>query len=221
MDGGARLGQSLHAIARIQGCRAAPTPTKPDEGIAMNRRLFLALPMGLPILAGCASVDTEQVTTLNGVIETVDPQSREVLIRGQGGAQSGALLTLIAGRGVARLNMLRSGDRVTVRYYQAIAARVASPLSEAQPPFAGAAFEREARRPGGEVTLVRAGRVTITAVDAATSTVSFVGPDNRPRTVTATNPEVRRFISQLRVGQRVDVAYEEALAISIEPMRAS
>ncbi len=47
----------------------------------------------------------------------------------------------------------------------------------------------------------------------------FVGPDNLPRTVAARNPQVQSFIRTLRVGQQVDVVYEEALAISVEPMR--
>jgi hypothetical protein len=39
------------------------------------------------------------------------------------------------------------------------------------------------------------------------------------RTVTATNPQVQSFIRSLRVGQQVDLVYEEALAISVEPMK--
>jgi hypothetical protein len=184
----------------------------------MDRRSLLLLPLGLSALAACASVDTDQVTTMVGVIETVDQTAREVLIRGDGGAQSGALLTMVAGRNVARLNMLRPGDRVTVRYYQALAARVASPLSTA--PQAAATFtaERDADRPGGELTRVRSGRVTITAVNAQTGTVSFTGPGGLSRTVTPKNPEVLAFVRGLRVGQQVDMTYEEALAISIEPM---
>ena len=54
---------------------------------------------------------------------------------------------------------------------------------------------------------------------ATTSTVSFVGPDNVVRTVTARNPQVQSFIRGLRVGQQVDIVYEEALAISVEPMQ--
>jgi hypothetical protein len=57
------------------------------------------------------------------VIETVDPQAREVLLRGQSGAQTGKLVTLVAGRAVRRLNDLKPGDRVTVRYFQAFAAQ--------------------------------------------------------------------------------------------------
>lgn len=182
----------------------------------LGRRALLIAPLAL---AACASVDTEQTTTLVGVIETVDPTAREVLIRGNAGAQSGALLTVVAGRAVQRLNELRAGDRVTVSYYQALAAQVANPLTNAPAPTGMATLERTAARPGGEVTRVRSGRVTITAVDAATSTVSFTGPGGLQRTVTATNPDVQAFIRRLRVGQQVDMTYEEALAISITPMR--
>ena len=66
---------------------------------------------------------------------------------------------------------------------------------------------------------MRRGRVTITALDPATSTISFVGPNNIVRTVTAKNPQVQSFVRGLRVGQQVDIVYEEALAISVEPMR--
>jgi hypothetical protein len=40
------------------------------------------------------------------------------------------------------------------------------------------------------------------------------------RTVTAKNVEVQSFIRNLMVGDQVDMVYEEALAISIEPTRA-
>jgi hypothetical protein len=185
----------------------------------MNRRTLLQLTFTLPALAACQSVDAEQTTTLVGVIETVDVSSREVLVRGQAGAQSGALLTMVVGRAVQRLNQIRPGDRVTVTYFQALAAQAVRPLAGSNEPFAGMSIAREATRPGGEITRVRSGRVTITAVDPATNTVSFVGPNNLSRTVTPQNPQVQAFVRSLRVGERVDMVYEEALAISIEPMR--
>ncbi len=35
------------------------------------------------------------------------------------------------------------------------------------------------------------------------------------------NPQVQAFIRQLRPGEQVDMLHEEALAVSIEPMRWS
>ena len=184
----------------------------------MDRRATLL--GALPLLASCRSVDAEQTTTVNAVVETVDPASRELLLRGSGGAQSGALLSMIVGQRVQRLNQIRPGDRVTVRYYQALAAQAVTPLSRTSQPFEGATLDRRetADRPGGEVTRVRRGRVSITAVDPATSSVSFIGPNNVPRTVVARNPDVQSFVRRLRVGDQVDLVYEEALAISVEPM---
>jgi hypothetical protein len=181
----------------------------------MKRRPLLLL----PFLAACQSMEAERTTTLVGVIETVDPQSRELLLRGQAGAQTGKLVTLVAGRGVQRMDQLRAGDRVTVRYYQALAAQAVPPGAPGSQPFAGVAIAREASRPGGEVTRVRSGRVTITEVDRLGGTVSFVGPGGMTRTVTAENLQTRGFILGLRVGEQVDMVYEEALAVSVEPMR--
>lgn len=187
----------------------------------MNRRTLVFGACALAALSACASVDTQQTTTLNAVVESVDQTSRQLLLRGNAGAQSGALVTMLAGNGVQRLAEIHAGDRVTVTYYQAIAAKVVSPIAGSNPPSASASLERNdmAERPGGELTRVRSGRVTITAVDPAAGTVSFIGPDKLPRTVAPKNPEVQAFVRQLRVGQQVDITYEEALAISILPMK--
>ena len=187
----------------------------------MNRRTLVIGVCLLPALVACASVNTQQTTTLNAVVESVDPGSRELLLRGDNGAQSGPLLSMLVGRHVTRLNEVHAGDHVTVTYYQALAAQVVSPLAGSNQAFAGAALTRNdtAERPGGEFTRVRSGRVTITAVDPAPGTVSFIGPDKLPHTVVAKNADVLAFIRQLRVGQQVDLVYEEALAISVEPMK--
>ena len=102
-------------------------------------------------------------------------------------------MSMIVGQRVQRLNQIRPGDRVTVKYYQALAAQAVTPFSRTSEPFEGVTVDRRqtAERPGGEVTRVRRGRVTITAVDPATDSVSFIGPNNVPRTVVAQNPQVQ------------------------------
>jgi hypothetical protein len=187
----------------------------------MHRRAIILAALVLPFGAGCQSVDVQQTTTMNGVVETVDPASRELLLRGDGGSQSGALLSVIVGPQVQRLGQIRPGDRVTVVYYQALAAQMVNVFSSNSPPFEGVSVDRRetAERPGGLLTRVRRGRVVITAVYPSINTVSFVGPNNVVRTVTAKNPEVQSFIKRLKVGDQVDIVYEEALAISVEPMK--
>jgi hypothetical protein len=187
----------------------------------MNRRATLLGALALPLLTSCRSVDAEETTTLNAVVETVDATSRELLLRGAGGAQSGALMSMLVSPRVQRLSQIRPGDRVTVQFYQALAAQAVTPFSRTSQPFEGVTVDRRetAERPGGEVTRVRSGRVTVTAVDPASNSISFIGPNNVPRTVIAQNPDVQAFIRRLRVGDQVDLVFEEALAISVEPMR--
>jgi hypothetical protein len=175
----------------------------------------------LASVVGCRSVDVQQATTMNGVVETVDPVSRELLLRGQSGAQSGALLSMIVGSQVQRLDQIKPGDRVNVTYYQALAAQVVNVFSSQSQPFEGVNVDRRetAERPGAQVTRVRRGRVVITAVDPASDSISFVGPNKVVRSVSPKNEEVRAFIRKLKVGDQVDISYEEALAIAVEPMR--
>ena len=184
----------------------------------MNRRSVLLVIGIMTALAACQSANVQQTTTMHGVVETVDPGSRELLLRGDSGSQSGALLSMIVGPQVQRLNEIRPGDKVNATYYQALAAQVVNVFSASSQPFAGVSVSRNdtAERPGGLVTRVRRGRVVITAVYPQLNTISFVGPANVVRTVTAKNPEVASFIRGLRVGDQVDIVYEEALAIAVE-----
>ena len=65
----------------------------------MKRRALLLSGCCLSLVGACqaSSVDAQQTTTINAVVETVDPISRELLLRGAGGAQSGHLLSVIVG----------------------------------------------------------------------------------------------------------------------------
>ena len=172
--------------------------------------------LAFPLLASCQSVNTEQTTTIEAVVETVDPVVREILLRGNADAQSGALVTMIVSPRVQRLNEIHAGDRVVVTHYQALAAQMARPFllrAAADGRSRSAARNETAALPGGEVTRVRRGRVTITALDPATGSVSFVGPGNIVRTVVPKNPQVQQFVRGLSVGDQVDIVYQEAFAI--------
>src|ERR1700761_1744752 len=162
----------------------------------MYRRSILIASSLLPLMTACASVDTQQTTTINAVVETVDPVTRQILLRGDRGSQSGALVTMVVSPEVKRLNEIHSGDHVTATYYQALAAQVVNVMSPNSQPFEGVAVSRNdvADRPGGRVTRVRQGRVTITAVDPTRGAVSFVGPDNIVRTVAPKNADVQAFV---------------------------
>ena len=74
----------------------------------MHRRTILLAAAVLPFVPACQSMDVQQTTTMNGGVETIAPTSRELLLRGDSGSQSGVLLSTIVGPQVQRLHQIRS-----------------------------------------------------------------------------------------------------------------
>ena len=74
------------------------------------------------------------------------------------------------------------GDRVVVRYYEAIAAEMAKPGQEASA-TATATRAPPGARPGGELAQEVTTTVEITDLDLATHTVSFTDPDGLAQTI--------------------------------------
>jgi hypothetical protein len=155
---------------------------------------------------------TEAVAT----VEAIDRQTREVVLRAAGGN----LVTAKAGPEVQNLDRVQVGDRVAVRYTEALAASLAKPdqgggsAVQAQGGIARALSPEG--RPAAAGDQVRA-TVRIEAVDRAANTVTFVGPAGAVRTVAVRDPDAQRFLQTLGPGDRVELVYTEAVAIVVEP----
>ena len=172
--------------------------------------------IGQPLPAAAAApltvTDEEQATA---IVESVDQAQRSVLLRGE----DGALFTIVAGPEVRNLAQLKAGDRVVVRYREALAASLAKPDTSAPAAQATARADRAplGEKPGGSSEQMLRARVTITRIDPRHNMVSFVGPAHVERTVEVLDPEMQRFLHTLKVGDEVDLTYTEALAVSVEP----
>jgi hypothetical protein len=83
------------------------------------------------------------------------------------------------------------------------------------PAWAQSATGVAAKAPGvaGAVRTVEI-TATITAIDAATRAVTLKGPQGNEKTIIA-GPEVKNF-AQLKVGDKVDVNYAEALTLELK-----
>lgn len=150
---------------------------------------------------------------LRATVETVDPQSRMVLLRGT----SGTLVTVHAGPEVRNLPQLKPGDQVTVRYAEAVAAEIVRPGDPPPVSTTSVIGADPGQRPEGLVVDRTRERVRIEGIDTASNTVAFVGPDRVPRTVAVRQPGLQEFIHTLKPGDEVDVTFTEAVAISVEP----
>ncbi|MGG5818467.1 hypothetical protein [Falsiroseomonas sp. HW251] len=153
------------------------------------------------------------------VVESVNLSERTVLLRGESGAQTGALATVRVGPQVRNLNLVKPGDRVVITVTEAIAASVARPEDGASPTASVEQALRAApgERPAASLNEGRRIRVRVDAVDTLQNTVSFTEPDGDRRTVRVQNPRMQQFIRGLQPGEEVDVVYLENVSLRVVP----
>jgi hypothetical protein len=174
--------------------------------------VLLAAPSGFLGAAAqpVAIVGTDEV---RATVETVHQQKRMVLLSGP----KGELLTVHAGPEVRNLPQVKSGDRVVIRFTGAVAARIVRPGEPLPASTTSTLRANSGERPAGMIIDHDHERVTIEGINLPNNTVTFIGSDRVPRTVTVQQPAMREFLRTLKVGDEVDVTYIDAVAISVEP----
>lgn len=181
---------------------------------------FCVVAFGIGTLAQAADETTrsvEQLITITARVEKIDLAKREVTLKGP----LGNVATLVVGPEAKRLNEVKVGDDVTVDYYIGIAAELRTPTEEEKAePFVvleGSTKAPKTSAPGGAVG--RSVRVvaTVEGLDRPTQTVTLKGPMGRYLTVRVQDPAI---LMKPRLGDTVVVTATEALAVSVEKVKA-
>jgi hypothetical protein len=184
---------------------------------ALPALAFAAL-LALPAHAQRATPQPAEIARgveTTATVESIDQSTRQVLLR----REDGSFTTLRVGREVRNLPQVKAGDRVVLRHAEAVAVALAPPGARDPGRAEGAAALRAAQgeRPGLAAAEVVRRRVTVTAVDAGSGTVSFHEQGGPVQTVVLRRPEMLEFARSLRVGDQVNIAYAEAVLIAVRP----
>lgn len=202
---------SAAALTLLAACGGKPPEATAPEAAA-------PAPAAAEPAAPPAPVTVEDVVERTAVIKAIDVEKRLVTLE----TDDGELATVEVGEAVRNLPQLKSGDRVVARYYQAIGAQVSTPATP-DSPTVDLAAERaaEGEQPGGAVGRRVTVPVTIAAVKDDGKVVSFYGDDGLMRVVEVQRPEGQAFVRGLKEGDKVELTFTEALAISVEPAPAA
>ena len=145
-------------------------------------------------------------------VVAIDRPTRKVTLKGP----EGKVAEVVAGSEVRNFDQIRIGDRVVVRYIEALSLELRKATTGGPDITATGAVARAraGERPGGAV----AGQVTavadVIAVDPANMVITLRGPRGNIVDLRVQNPDHFKVV---KVGDRVDVTYTEALALSVEP----
>jgi hypothetical protein len=189
------------------------------------RRIVLLM-IAAPLLGACAdnlappveqqpaptSAVRETLVTRTAMVQDVDYETRQVLLRGD----QGGLLELVAGPEVRNLGQLAPGDTVRLEYYEGVALQMAAPGMPGDA-VGAAAVDRAplGSTPGAGVAAIVDMIVDFIAYDPATAVATFRTPDGSIRQVVV-HPEMRAFAESRAPGDRVEVTMAQAVATTVE-----
>lgn len=115
------------------------------------------------------------------------------------------------------LNRVKAGDNVLIGIYQSVSARVlppgSAPLGNTLQAASTQPGQPAGRAWGEQLTVV----AEITAIDLVNHTVTLRGAEGNSRTISIKNPQMQQRMSNLQVGDLVELTYSEALATRLMP----
>src|SRR5688572_24552863 len=165
-------------------------------GIMVNAASTVAAPQEVRNAAA-------ETITARATIVAIDKENRMVTLRGPRGND----VAVHADERVQRFNELKVGDIITASYTQALAVRVRKP-GTAAPPKQTDSVVRQPDNKGATIAREQNVTVVIHEIDLTAPSVTAEGPQGRQYTFRVRE---RSEIQDLKVGDRVDVTYTEAL----------
>jgi hypothetical protein len=148
---------------------------------------------------------------VQATVTNINYETREVTLQGEKGP-----LTVQVSPDVKNLERVRAGDKVTVSYYQGLAAQLAKPGSRKSSGDASA-FATPAKIAGGTVGASVTSTVTVEDIDLPTNTVAFRRPDGSVHIASVRSADGQKFLRTLKPGDNVDVTYTESVAVNVIP----
>ena len=143
-------------------------------------------------------------------IDAIDHKARIVALRDK----DGVVEDVYCPPEVKRFDALKVGDKVTFRYYESVVYQIHKPGTVPESRSSEPAVTRSAgTKPGGTLSQQMTATVTVNAIDAKVPSVTITTADGRKMSFKVENP---KNLEGVKVGDKVQITYTQALAISVQ-----
>ncbi len=163
------------------------------------------------------TIVTGQIKTLPGesitvaaTVEAIERSSRSLTLKGP----DDKLMTITVPADVKRFDALKVGDTITAMYYENIVLRVKPPGEKAVDTTSQSITPTPGGKPGATGATQRTITATITEIDANVPSITLSGPNNWTHSSRIADKAV---LKQIKVGDRLDITWTEAVLVSAEP----
>jgi methionine-rich copper-binding protein CopC len=150
-----------------------------------------------------------EAKTVTASVEAIERGTRAVTVK----KPDGTYEAFYVPEGVKAFDTLKIGDKITAKYYENLVLRL-KPAGEKSVDSASAAVVKADGKPAGTASHQQTITATITAIDQKVPSITFTGP--RGWTY-STRVEDKAALAKVKVGDKVDITWTEAMILSLEP----
>ena len=176
----------------------------------ISRILILAVTMlSLVTVVGAQSKTMGDTTVVKGTVEAVDQQARVVTVKDT----KGKFITVDVPEGSKNFGKIKVGDKVSLRYYDGVTVRLKQPGEAAVDSSAAAKTPAEGKEMTGTIAKQRTITAVIQEIDPKVPSITFTGPNGWKY---SRRVQDKKILEKVKVGDRVDFTWTEAVMIDIE-----
>ena len=185
---------------------AAPAPAQGTTGGAASNT------QGAP-----AAGKAQELITASATVEKVDADKRELTLK----AENNKPFTITVPEGMTRLDQVKPGDKLHVSFYESVAVSLLKP-GEAQPgqEKTTAAGRAAGNLPGGVVAQQITTTAKITQINPSKDELTIDVPGGKATTIKVDDPQVRSQLNRLKVGDKIQTTFTQAMATSVTPAKS-
>jgi Cu/Ag efflux protein CusF len=153
------------------------------------------------------------LASASAVIQVIDSGTRAITLK----FDDGSINTVVAGPEIQRFNDLKVGDKVTFKYYESVVYAIQQP--GAKPPVAEATgiVRNQSGAPGGVAARRLTATVTVQVINPTIPSITVKKEDGSTMSFKVEDP---KNLAGVKVGDKVQVTYTQALAVSVESPKA-
>ena len=164
-------------------------------------------------IVGTAVAQTKTLTgetqTISATVEAINVTTRTLTLKGP----KGNFMDVVAPDTVKRFSEIKVGDTITARYYENLVIRKKLPGEKDVDTATEGATAGTGATPAGTAAKQRTITATITALDPKVPSITLSGPN---KWTYSARIEDKKVLEQIKVGDKVDLTWTEALLLGLE-----
>jgi len=154
-----------------------------------------------------------QKENITATVQKIDMKHRKVMLKDD----QGQALDVEVPEDVKGLDQIKKGDKVSIDYYSSMVLSIAKPGTKLGASTTNKHERNAGELPGGMMAKEIKATVEVVKADTSNNKLTIRTPSGDLDTINVTDPSMQSDLSKIKKGDKIQVNYTEAVAISVTP----